>query len=149
MTGRRVQEDQDRDPSLPLKVVNREVYANYVAAGFNRERAARLAGIAQSTRKKYWDNPNSPTGRAVLARIEFLREHAAAQLVPSMGMLIAEMLSTAREARADGKYDAAMKAYNKLFDAMLADSDNAFSGDGAIETDGEEISDDDLEGELG
>lgn len=143
LTERQKAEREDHDPATPLDVVNREVYAQHRAAGASIAESARLSGVGRTNAAKYWENRDSVTGRAVLARIAHLQGAAIALVVPSVGTMMHELLQTASEARLAGKFDVAEKIYRKFYDECSA------RDTGAVDAVGEDVSDEDLEGRLG
>lgn len=143
LTERQKPEREDHDPATPLVLINREVYAKHRALGTSMTESARIAGINRLNASRFWENPESPTGRAVLARIAHLQSSAMALVVPSVGTMMHELLQTAAEARAAGKFDVAEKIYRKFYDEC------ASRDTGAVDAVGEDVSDEELERGLG
>ena len=136
-------EPEDRPPSEPLVVPNRAAYAQMRAAGQSIRVSAKAARVHTRTAAGSWEKRDSPVGCAIQDRIDFLIS-SRPLIVPSAWDIMARMTETAEQAKADGKYEAAYKLYARLLDIVSKQAP-----DDAVPALGEDVTDDDLEEELG
>ncbi len=141
LRGTAVKEYPDNDGSQPLRVENREAYARLRAGGESQRGAARRVNIARTTAET-WEDRKSPTGAIVLRRIEFLRKEASSIMLPSPETFLHKLYTLSEEAREAGKFDVAAKVMFKLREIAMEQEDRT------VPTFGEDVSDEDLDGEL-
>lgn len=139
---RKPSEAEDHDPATMLRENDRERFAHLRAGGMSLRNCAKAVDVAEST-VDLWLKSDTATGRAVRARIEYLRELALEELRLSSAEFAVKRLRIAELAVQNGKFDVADRIYRE-YEQRALDRESS----NVIDTDGEDMSDTDIEKEL-